>query len=57
MRLSGWPAWLISILIHLVNILQFRNRLLVLLQWGWLYATYDRSARLITGRKPLPLDL
>jgi NADH:ubiquinone reductase (H+-translocating) len=57
MCLSGWPAWVIWIFIHLANILQFRNRLLVLLQWGWLYATYDRSARLITGRKPLPLDL
>ena len=57
LRLSGWPAWLIWIFIHLANILEFRNRMLVLLQWGWLYATYDRSARLITGQKPLPLDL
>ncbi len=56
-RLAGWPAWLIWIFIHLVNIVQFQNRILVLLQWGWLYASYDRSARLITGRDPFPLDL
>jgi NADH dehydrogenase len=57
LRLSGWPAWMIWIFIHLLYIVQFQNRLLVLLQWAWLYITYDRSARLITGKKPLPLDL
>jgi len=29
----------------------------VLLQWAWNYYTFNRSARLITGRSPLPLDL
>jgi len=29
----------------------------VLVQWAWLYITYDRSARLITGKNPFPLDL
>jgi NADH:quinone reductase (non-electrogenic) len=57
LRLSGLPAWLIWIFVHLLNIVQFQNRLLVLLQWGWLYLTYDRSARLITGKSILPLDL
>ena len=57
LRLSGLPAWLIWIFIHLANIVQFQNRLLVLLQWAWLYISYDRSARLITGDNPLPLDL
>src|SRR5271170_1529302 len=55
LRLTGWPAWLIWIFIHLVNIVQFQNRILVLWQWGWLYVSYDRSARLITGRDPFPL--
>jgi NADH:ubiquinone reductase (H+-translocating) len=41
----------------LVYIIQFQNRLLVMLQWAWLYITFDRSARLITGKNPLPLDL
>jgi len=57
MRLSGLPAWMIWLFIHLLYIVQFQNRLLVLVQWAWLYITYDRSARLITGKKPLPLDL
>ena len=57
LKLSGWPAWLIWVLIHLLNIVQFQNRLLIFLQWGWLYLTYDRSARLITGENLFPLDL
>jgi NADH:ubiquinone reductase (H+-translocating) len=57
LRLSGLPAWMIWLFIHLLYIVQFQNRLLVLLQWAWLYITYDRSARLITGKNPLPLDL
>ncbi|MFZ0521311.1 MAG: NAD(P)/FAD-dependent oxidoreductase [Candidatus Acidiferrales bacterium] len=57
LRLSGWPAWLIWVFIHLLYIVQFQNRLLVMLQWAWLYLTFDRSARLITGKNPLPLDL
>jgi NADH dehydrogenase len=57
LHLTGVPAWLIWIFIHLANIVQFQNRLLVFLQWAWLYISYDRSARLITGDNPLPLDL
>ena len=57
LQISGLPAWLIWIFIHLLYIVQFQNRLLVLLQWAWLYVTFDRSARLITGENPLPLDL
>jgi NADH:ubiquinone reductase (H+-translocating) len=57
LRLSGLPAWLIWLFIHLMNIVQFQNRLLVIIQWGWLYISFDRSARLITGRDPFPLDL
>ncbi len=57
LKISGLPAWLIWIFIHLLYIVQFQNRLLILLQWAWLYITFDRSARLITGKSPLPLDL
>lgn len=57
LQISGWPAWFIWIFIHLLYIIQFQNRLLVMTQWAWLYLTYDRSARLITGKSPLPLDL
>jgi NADH dehydrogenase len=55
--ISGFPAWLIWIFIHLLYIVEFESRLLIMLQWAWLYMTYDRSARLITGENPLPLDL
>jgi NADH:quinone reductase (non-electrogenic) len=57
LRLSGWPAWLIWLFVHLLYIVEFQNRVLVLMQWGWMYFTHDRSARLITGKDPLPLDL
>lgn len=57
LRLSGIPAWLIWIFIHLLYIVEFQNRLLIMLQWAWLYISYDRSARLMTGKSPLPLDL
>ena len=57
LRLAGLPAWLIWVFIHLLYIAEFRSRLLIFLQWGWLYLTWDRSARLITGKSPLPLDL
>ena len=57
LQLSGFPAWLIWIFVHLLYIVEFQNRLLVFIQWGWFYFTYDRSARLITGKNPLPLDL
>ena len=56
LQLKGWPAWLIWVFVHLANIVQFQNRLLVMLQWGWLYITYDRSARLITRKDPPALD-
>lgn len=57
LKLSGYPAWLMWIFIHLFYIIEFRNRMLVFVQWAWFYFTYDRSARLITGKNPLPLDL
>ncbi|MCC7085406.1 MAG: NAD(P)/FAD-dependent oxidoreductase [Pirellulales bacterium] len=47
-KFSGWLAWWIWLLIHLINIVQFQNRLLVLVQWAWMYFTRNRSARLIT---------
>ncbi len=49
LRFSGFVAWMLWLVVHLMNLVTFRNRLLVLLQWGWNYFTYDRSARLITG--------
>jgi NADH dehydrogenase len=45
----GYPAWLIWLFIHLMYIVEFRNRLLVFIQWGFQYLTFSRGARLITG--------
>jgi NADH dehydrogenase len=46
-RLRGWPAWLVWLFVHLVQLVGFRNRLLVLINWAWQYLFYDRAVRLI----------
>ena len=48
MHLSGLPAWLAWLFVHVVFLVGFRNRLLVLFQWAWAYLTFDKGARLIT---------
>ena len=48
-RFAGYPAWLAWLFIHLVQIIGFDNKMLVLLQWAWNYLTFNRGARLITG--------
>jgi len=54
-RFNGHLAWLAWLFIHLLYVVEFENRLLVLMQWGWNYFTWNRGARLITGPSPLPL--
>jgi len=49
LRFSGFPAWLAWLTVHLVNIIEFENRLLALVQWAWNYFTRNRAARLITS--------
>ena len=49
LHLSGFLAWLVWLFIHLLYIVEFQSRLLVLVQWGFLYLTFNRGARLITG--------
>ena len=48
-KLSGVPAWLAWLFIHLFFLIGFRNRFVVMFSWAWSYFTYDRGARLITG--------
>jgi NADH:ubiquinone reductase (H+-translocating) len=48
----GWAAWLF---IHLINLVQFQNRVLVVTQWAWNYVTRNRAARLITGETAQPV--
>jgi NADH dehydrogenase len=47
-HLSGRLAWLAWLFVHIVFLVGFRNRLLVLFQWAWAYFTFDQGARLIT---------
>ena len=51
LRLSGWIAWMAWLLVHIMKLVGFRNRVGVLIQWAWAYFTYQRSVRLITGRE------
>src|SRR5580658_2943601 len=53
-HISGFLAWLAWLFVHILFLIGFRNRVLVLIQWAWSYFTYERSARLITGSTSLP---
>ena len=53
-EMSGFFAWLAWLFIHVLFLIGFRNRLLVMIQWAWSYLTYERSACLITGGADLP---
>lgn len=55
LKFAGFPAWLAWIFIHIFYLIEFDNKLLVLLQWGWNYFTRKRGARLITNQEDLPL--
>ena len=49
LHISGLPAWLVWLFIHLMYIVEFQSRVLVFIQWGFEYLTFNRGARLITG--------
>jgi NADH dehydrogenase len=48
-NLTGFIAWLVWAVVHVFNLIGFRNRLVVGVQWLWGYMTFQRGARLITG--------
>jgi NADH dehydrogenase len=48
-HLSGLPAWLVWLFVHLMYLVQFQSRVIVFIQWGFQYLTWSRGARLITG--------
>jgi NADH:quinone reductase (non-electrogenic) len=50
---SGFFAWLAWLFVHLMHLVEFENKVLVLIQWGWYYFSRNRAARLITGEKPI----
>ncbi|MGH9390740.1 MAG: NAD(P)/FAD-dependent oxidoreductase, partial [Vicinamibacteria bacterium] len=47
-RFSGYPAWLLWLFVHLLYLVEFENRVIVVIQWGWSYFTRNRRARIIT---------
>lgn len=51
----GWPAWVLWLMIHLMQLVEFSSRIRVFVQWGFQYLTFSRGARLITGG-PEPAD-
>ncbi len=53
-HLSGLPAWLTWIVVHIFFLIGFRNRIFVFWTWVWTYFTFRRGARLITGDQRLP---
>jgi NADH:ubiquinone reductase (H+-translocating) len=54
LRFHGWVGWLFWLFVHLMYLVGFQNRLLVFIKWGFMYLTFNRGARLITGEKPEP---
>jgi NADH dehydrogenase len=49
LHMKGLLAWLAWLFVHILNLIGFRNRLVVLVQWAWAYFSYQRAIRLITG--------
>jgi NADH dehydrogenase len=52
MKLSGFPAWLVWLVAHIYFLINFRNRLIVMIDWGWAYFTYQRYARIMIRPGP-----
>ena len=49
LRLSGILAWWFWLVLHIYFLIEFRSRLIVLINWAWSYFTYARGARIILG--------
>jgi NADH dehydrogenase len=59
LRLTGFVAWVTWLVVHIIYLIGYRNRMVVLINWCWNYVTYRRGARLITGRRldaGVPID-
>jgi NADH:ubiquinone reductase (H+-translocating) len=55
-RTGGFGAWLLWLLVHIYLLIGFRNKLVVTIEWLWVYLTHQRGARLITGERKAPLE-
>ena len=47
LQVSGYPAWLLWLLAHIVFLIGFRNRIVVMIDWAWSYWTFERHARIV----------
>jgi NADH dehydrogenase len=56
LRFSGWPAWAAWLLVHIVFLVGFRNRVSVLISWLYSYIAYKGGARVVTGLDSPPAD-
>jgi NADH dehydrogenase len=54
LHMSGYPAWLLWLFVHLLYIVEYESRILIAIQWAFAYFTYNRGARLITGPSSPP---
>ncbi|MGQ0815026.1 MAG: NAD(P)/FAD-dependent oxidoreductase [Gemmatimonadota bacterium] len=54
-KLAGWPAWLIWVFVHIMYLIGFKNRIVVMIQWASAYIAYRRGIRLITGEPKMHL--
>ncbi len=52
---NGFAAWVVWVFVHIWFLIEFNNKLSVMIQWMWNYFTWDRGARLITGEDPYSL--
>jgi NADH:ubiquinone reductase (H+-translocating) len=52
-KLTGFIAWLAWLFVHIYFLIEFNNKLIVMIQWAWNYFTRNRGARLITGKESL----
>ncbi|BDA70470.1 FAD-dependent pyridine nucleotide-disulphide oxidoreductase [Calothrix sp. PCC 7716] len=53
-KLTGFVAWVFWLFVHVYFLIEFNNKLVVMVQWGWNYITRNRGARLITGSEMAP---
>jgi NADH dehydrogenase len=51
LKLRGFVAWFLWVVVHVMFLVSFRNRIAVMFGWIWSYLLYDRGARLITGNR------
>lgn len=56
-RFSGFIAWIIWVFAHIYYLIEFDNKLIVMIQWAWNYFTQGRGARLITINTSLQLEI